>query len=82
MSLKTDILDAVIAGNLPYIVSRQQVMDHFPHYSESYSGVILSNSEIEQGASPTYDKFTTRIGRGVYEIHPQIVTDRRNGNII
>ncbi|MBK4998579.1 hypothetical protein IAE37_000855 [Pseudomonas sp. S31] len=79
MSLRTDVLDAVIDGRLGQglVVTRQAVIQFFNDIGESYTGVILSNSEMTTGvSSPTYDHFTQRIGVGTYRIHPQALLDR------
>ena len=81
MSLRTDILDAVIDGDLGHgvVVTRQEVIDHFSSRPESYTGVILSNSEIDtSGHSPNYENFAIRIRDGVYRIHPEVLAQRFN----
>jgi hypothetical protein len=79
MSLRADVLDAVIDGRLGkgLIVTRQAVIQLFSDVSETYTGVLLSNSEMTTGvSSPTYDHFTQRVGVGTYRIHPQALLDR------
>jgi hypothetical protein len=79
MSLRTDVLDAVIDGRLGkgLVVTRQAVIQLFSDVPETYTGVFLSNSEMTTGtSSPTYDHFTQRIGVGTYRIHPQALLDR------
>ena len=79
MSLTTDVLDAVIDGNLGngLVVTRQEVIDYFSGRPESYTGVILSNSEIDTSDhSPNYDNFTIRISDGIYRIHPEVLAQR------
>lgn len=79
MSLRTNVLDAVIDGHLGkgLIVTRQAVIQLFSDVAETYTGVFLSNSEMITGvSSPTYDHFTQRVGVGTYRIHPQALLDR------
>lgn len=79
MSLRTNVLDAVIDGHLGkgLVVTRQAVIQFFSDVAESYTGVFLSKSEMTTGvSSPTYDHFTQRIGVGTYRIHPQALLDR------
>ena len=67
MSLRTDVLDAVIDGHLGkgLVITRQAVIQFFSDVAESYTGVFLSNSEMTTGvSSPTYDHFTQRVGVG------------------
>jgi hypothetical protein len=81
MSLREELLDEIIAGKLGNngVVTRQEIINHFPNYPETYTGVFLSNSEMDTGQhSPTYEKFTQRIDRGVYQIHPNAINERRN----
>jgi hypothetical protein len=81
MSLRTNVLDAVIDGYLGkgLVVTRQAVIQLFSDVAETYTGVFLSNSELTTGASsPTYDHFTQRVGAGTYRIHPQALLDRMN----
>jgi len=79
MSLREDILDAVIDGHIGQngVVTRQEVIRYFKNHPESYTGVILSNSEMDRDHSPTYKSFTQRIGNGRYRIHPGIIAQRR-----
>lgn len=65
-------------GNIR-IVSRQEAINHFPQYSEIYTGVILSNSEMETGQhSSIYEQFTQRVDRGIYRIHPDTIHERED----
>jgi hypothetical protein len=79
MSLRQEIIDAVIDGHIGQngVVTRQEVIRYFRNYAVSYTGVILSNSELNRGHSPTYETFTQRVGRGQYLIHPEIIAKRR-----
>ena len=79
MSLRNDVLDAVIDGRLGngLVVTRQALIQLFSDITESYTGVFLSNSEMTTGlSSPTYDHFTQRVGVGSYRIHPQALLQR------
>lgn len=79
MSLRNDVLDAVIDGRLGngLVVTRQALIQLFSDITESYTGVFLSNSEMTTGlSSPTYDHFTRRVGVGSYRIHPQALLQR------
>lgn len=79
VSLREQLLDAVIDGNLGrgLIVTRQDFMAHFQNEPETYTGVFLSNSEMQAGQhSPTYEHFTLRVGRGRYRIHPTAIAAR------
>ena len=79
MSLREEIIDAVIDGHIGRkgVVTRQEVIRHFPDRPKSYTGVILSNSEIDRDHSPTYEIFTQRVGKGRYRIHPGIIAQRK-----
>ena len=79
MSLHKEIIDAVIDGKIGRdgVVTRQEVIKHFSAYPVTYTGVILSNSEINRSHSPTYDNFTERVGRGRYRIHPDVIDKRK-----
>jgi len=79
MSLRTKVIDAVLDDHIGQnnIVSRREVIDFFPNYSNSYAGVILSNSEMNRDHSPNYQSFTTRIGRGQNRIHQDILNMRQ-----
>jgi len=79
MSLREEIIDAVIDGRLGAdgIVTRQDVIGFFPEHEQNYTGVVLSNSEVNRDHSPTYKNFTIRVGRGEYKIHRQIIAERR-----
>lgn len=79
MHLRQRILDAVLDGELGagVVVTRQQVIAHFQDVSESYTGVVLSNAEMDTGThSPTWEHYTHRIGRGVYRISPTALAQR------
>jgi len=79
MSLREKLLDALIDGHLGkgIVVTRQELIVHFPEEPVTYTGVFLSNSEIKTGShSPTYEHFTIRAGRGRYRIHPQALFER------
>ena len=79
MSLRTNVLDAVIDGHLGkgLVVTRQAVIQLFSEIAETYTGVFLSNSEMITGvSSPTSEHFTQRVGVGTYRIHPQALLDR------
>lgn len=78
MSLTNELLDAVIDGELGHglVVTRQEVIKHFSSHPEGYTGVILANSEMSSIHSPNYEKFTIRIEKGKYRIHPQILVER------
>jgi len=69
------VIDGQIGRN--GIVTRREVIQHFKDYPKSYTGVILSNSEIDRNHSPTYETFTQRVGRGKYIIHPEIISQRK-----
>ena len=79
MSLREEIIDAVIDGYIGRngVVTRQEVIRYFRDHSQSYTGVILSNSEMDRDHSPTYETFTQRVGRGRYRIHPGIIAQRK-----
>ncbi len=79
MSLREEIIDAVIDGHIGQngVVTRQEVIRYFRNHRESYTGVILSNSEMNRDHSPTYETFTERVGKGRYRIHPAIIARRR-----
>ena len=79
MSLREEIIDAVIDGHIGQdgVVTRQEVIRYFRSYPKTYTGVILSNSEMHRDHSPTYETFTQRIGTGRYRIHPEIISQRR-----
>ena len=79
MSLRENLLDAIIEGSIGNngIVTRQELIAHFPQRPESYTGVFLSNSEMETAQhSPTYEKFTRRMELGVYQVHPETIQER------
>ena len=79
MSLKEEIIDAVIDGHIGRngVVTRQEVIRYFQDRPKTYTGVILSNSEMDRDHSPTYETFTQRVGKGQYRIHPEIITRRK-----
>jgi len=79
MSLKEEIIDAVIDGNIGRngVVTRQEVIRYFQDRPQSYTGVILSNSEMDRDHSPTYETFTQRVSKGRYCIHPGIIAQRK-----
>jgi hypothetical protein len=79
MSLREEIIDAVIDGHIGRdgVVTRQEVIRYFQNHPQSYTGVILSNSEMDRDHSPTYETFTKRVGKGRYRIHAGIVDRRR-----
>ncbi len=78
MSLTIELIDAVIDGLIGrgLLVTRQEVISYFASRPEGYTGVILSNSELDASHSPTYEKFSLRVDRGVYRIHPDILAQR------
>ena len=82
MTLKTRLLDALLDGEIGrgLVVTRQELIRHFPDIPEVTTGVFLSNSEITTGArhSPTYDHFTERLDEGKYRIHPSALLARLN----
>ena len=77
MSLRNNLFKALQSRSLGrkvrngvYVVTREQVVDFFRgSHPETYTSVILSNSEMEASHSPTYEKFSVRLDRGKYEIH-------------
>ncbi len=56
MSLREEIIDSVIDGHIGQhdVVTRKEVIRYFQNRPESYTGVILSNSEMDRDHSPTY----------------------------
>jgi hypothetical protein len=77
--LRERFLDTLIDGLLGrgLVVRRREFMRFFAELSSKYTGVFLSNSEMLTGQhSPTYDHFTMRIGRGVYRVHPNALSQR------
>lgn len=81
MNLRQRILDAVLDGKLGtgVIVTRPEVIAHFPDVSMNYTGVVLSNAEMDTGThSPTWEHYTHRIARGVYRISPTALAERLN----
>ena len=79
ISLREEIIDALIDGNIGCngVVTRQEVIRYFQNRPQSYTGVILSNSEIHRDHSPTYESFTQRVSKGRYRIHPGIIAQRK-----
>ena len=76
------LLDAVLDGQIGkgLIVTRQEVINFFDNVKKSYTGVLLSNSEMETSDhSPTWRKYTRRISEGVYRIHPIALANRLRG---
>lgn len=76
MTFRDRFLDAVIDGHLGngIVVTRKDLMDYFPDEKSTATGCFLSNSEIHTGShSPTYKHFTTRLSRGCYRVHPEIL---------
>lgn len=79
MHLRQRILDAVLDGKLGkgVVVTRQEVIEHFPDVTKAYTGVVLSNAEMNTGThSPTWEHYTHRIARGVYRIAPTALAER------
>lgn len=79
MHLRQRILDAVLDGELGagVVVTRPEVIAHFPDVSKTYTGVVLSNAEMDTGThSPTWEHYTHRIARGVYRISPTALAER------
>lgn len=79
MSLRTDLVDAIIDGFIGNGTdfTRQEVISAFPNLSPNYTGCFLSNSEMRTGQhSPTYKHFTVRVARGVYRVHPAALQTR------
>jgi hypothetical protein len=79
MTLRERLLDAVIDGHLGHglIITRQELIAHFHADPETYTGVLLSNSEMITGHhSPTYEHFTLRVDEGRYRIHPLVLSQR------
>lgn len=81
MSLREEVLDAIIAGTIGTngTVTRQEIINNFPHHPVNYTGSFLSNSEMKTSQhSPTYEKFTRRVGRGAYQIPEEVLHQRSN----
>lgn len=79
MHLRQRILDAVLDGKLGkgIVVTRQEVIEHFQDVTKAYTGVVLSNAEMDTGThSPTWEHYTHRIARGVYRISPTALAER------
>lgn len=75
------LLDAMLDGQIGkgLIVTRQEVMDFFEKIKKSYTGVLLSNAEMDTSEhSPTWRKYTRRVAKGVYRIHPIALANRLN----
>jgi len=80
MSLREKFLDALIDGRIGRngVVSRKELMTFFHEEKKTYTGVFLSNSEMQTGQhSPTYEHFTVRVGKGVYRVHHRALSERR-----
>jgi|LNAP01.1.fsa_nt_gb hypothetical protein len=78
-SLRNELLDAMLDGSFGsgIVITRQDVIARFTSFSENYTKVFLSNSEMTTAAhSPTYTKFTQRISDGVYRVHPEALVAR------
>lgn len=78
-SIHDHLLDAMLDGQIGsgLIVTRQEVMSFFDNVNKSYTGVMLSNAEMETSDhSPTWRKYTRRIGKGTYRIHPIALANR------
>lgn len=78
-SIHDSLLDAMLDGQIGkgLIVTRQEVMAFFEEVKKSYTGVLLSNAEMETSDhSPTWRKYTRRIAAGVYRIHPISLANR------
>jgi transcriptional regulator with XRE-family HTH domain len=79
MHLRQRILDAVLDGKLGtgVVVTRPEVMAYFPEINKAYTGVVLSNAEMDTGShSPTWEHYTHRIARGVYRVSPTALAER------
>lgn len=79
MTLRERLLDAMLDGLIGngLVVTRQEVMNFFSDVKSSYTGVLLSNAEMETGIhSPTWAKYTNRIEPGTYRIHPDALAQR------
>jgi len=80
MSLRERFLDALIDGRLGQngVVSRREFMAFFHDEKKTYTGVFLSNSEMQTGQhSPTYRRFTVRLGKGVYRADAEAIRERK-----
>lgn len=78
-SIHDHLLDAMLDGHLGkgLVVTRQEVMSFFDGIKKSYTGVLLSNAELETSeSSPTWRKYTQRIGKGIYRVHPIALANR------
>lgn len=79
MSLRERLLDAMLEGRIGngLVITRQEVINYFSDVKSSYTGVLLSNAEMETGVhSPTWAKYTERIEPGTYRIHPDALAQR------
>jgi hypothetical protein len=78
MSLRERFLDAIIDGKLGQgiIVTRPQFIQYFKDDPLTYTGVFLSNSEMDTGQHSDYIHFTLRIGKGIYRVHPVALYER------
>lgn len=73
MSLRKDIINAVKNGVIPTTFCVADVKTVVGNkYSSSYVNSSLANSEVLANYSPTYRKFTIRIGLGEYALHPSV----------
>jgi hypothetical protein len=71
-TLKNSLLDAMIDGVIGsgIVVSVADLKTTFSgQYSDNYLNTFLANSEMEALTSG-YPAFTSRIGEGLYRIHP------------
>lgn len=78
-SIHDHLLDAMLDGLIGkgLVITRQEVMSFFADVKKSYTGVMLSNAELETSeSSPTWRKYTQRIGKGVYRVHPIALANR------
>jgi len=67
------LLQADIKENPRGIITRQELINYFPDYSPSYTGVFLSNAEVTAEHSPTYTKCFQRLSPGTYCLHPDLI---------
>ncbi len=83
-SVHDELLDAMLDGHIGtgLVITRKDVMDFFDQLKKSYTGVLLSNSEMETSDhSPTWRKYTRRLSKGVYRIHPIALANRLRNRI-
>ena len=79
MILREQLLDAMLDGKLGHglVVTRQEALKYFSNENPASIGVLLSNSEIDTAVhSPTWTKFTQRIGDATYRVHPSALAAR------